>query len=98
MATPTVHTKAEAAEILRVKESWLERRAAARTIPFTMLGGAYCFTDEHLAEIVRLNEQATIPPGDARPALPRTRRRGTPDPNVEALRPRTRSTRQRRAA
>lgn len=56
--TPTVHTKTEAATILRVTESWLERRAAARNIPFTMLGGAYHFTDEHLAEIVRINERA----------------------------------------
>ncbi len=54
--TPVVHTVAEAAVILRVKKSWLERRAAAREIPFTMLGGAYHFTAEHIAEIVRMNE------------------------------------------
>jgi excisionase family DNA binding protein len=57
MTTPVVHTKTEAAALLRVTESWLERRAAARKIPFTMLGGAYCFTDDHLAEIVRMNEK-----------------------------------------
>ncbi|HEX6351712.1 helix-turn-helix domain-containing protein [Actinophytocola sp.] len=65
-------TKYEAAEILRVKVSWLERRAAARQIPFSLLGGAYRFTPEHLAEIVRLSEQggtATAPP-------PRSERRG----------------------
>lgn len=66
-----IHTKAEAAEILRVKVSWLERRAAARQIPFTMLGGAYRFTDAHLAEIVRLNEQGAL----SSPATPATRRR-----------------------
>ena len=55
--TPIVHTAAEAAVILRVRKSWLERRAAAREIPFTMLGGAYHFTGEHIAEIVRMNEQ-----------------------------------------
>jgi len=34
----TVHTLDEAAAILRVKRGWLQRRAAARKIPFTMLG------------------------------------------------------------
>lgn len=66
-----IHTKEEAAEILRVKVSWLERRAAARQIPFTMLGGAYRFTDAHLAEIVRLNEQGAL----STPAAPASRRR-----------------------
>lgn len=55
--TPVIHTLAEAAAILRVKQSWIERRAAAREIPFTMLGGAYHFTAEHIAEIVQINEQ-----------------------------------------
>jgi len=48
---------AEAAVILHVKQSWLERQAAARKIPFTMLGGSYRFTATHLAEIVRINEK-----------------------------------------
>jgi excisionase family DNA binding protein len=52
-----VHTLDEAAAILRVRKSWLERQAAARKIPFTMLGGAYRFTDAHLAEIVHMNEK-----------------------------------------
>jgi hypothetical protein len=34
--TSPLYTAAEAAEILRVKKSWLERQAAARKIPFTM--------------------------------------------------------------
>jgi hypothetical protein len=53
---PVVRTLGEAAGILRVNESWLERQAAARKIPFTMLGGAYHFTDKHLSAIVRLYE------------------------------------------
>jgi excisionase family DNA binding protein len=68
-----LYTKHEAAEILRVKVSWLERRAAARQIPFTMLGGSYRFTPEHLAEIVRLSEQGTA---DEKPVSARTERRG----------------------
>ena len=50
--TLAVYTIDEAAVILRVKPSWLERQAAARKIPFTMLGGSYRFTADHLAAIV----------------------------------------------
>jgi excisionase family DNA binding protein len=89
-----VHTLDEAAVILRVKPSWLERQAAARKIPFTMLGGAYRFTAEHLAAIVRQYEQWPAAPAADEP--PRTNPRqaaaiqlpnGT---NVKPLRPRPR--------
>ncbi len=63
--TPTLHTADEAAAILRVKRSWLERQAAARKIPFTVLGGSYRFTTAHLAEIVRLYEQLPSQPVEA---------------------------------
>ncbi|HVB41432.1 MAG TPA: helix-turn-helix domain-containing protein [Streptosporangiaceae bacterium] len=63
--TPQIHTLDEAAEILRVKRSWLERRAAARKIPFTMLGGAYHFTSEHLIEIVSIHERTPDALGSA---------------------------------
>lgn len=68
-----LYTKHEAAEILRVKVSWLERRAAARQIPFSLLGGAYRFTPEHLADIVRLSEQGSA---TATPASSRSERHG----------------------
>jgi len=58
-----VHTLDEAAGILRVKPSWLERQAAARKIPFTMLGGSYHFTDDHLAAIIRQHEKRPEPAG-----------------------------------
>ena len=57
----TLYTAEEAAEILRVKKSWLERQAAARKIPFTMLGRSYRFTSAHLAAIVQMHEQAPAP-------------------------------------
>ena len=57
----TLYTKEEAAEILRVKKSWLERQAAARKIPFTMLGGGYRFTTVHLSAIIRMHEQTPAP-------------------------------------
>ena len=56
-APVAVHTLDEAASILRVKPSWLERQAAARRIPFTMLGGSYRFTADHLIAIIRQFEQ-----------------------------------------
>lgn len=64
-AAPRLHTKEEAAAILRVKASWLERRAAAREIPFALMSGTYLFTDDHLAQIIALHEQ--------RPSAPRPR-------------------------
>ena len=91
----TLYTAEEAAEILRVKKSWLERQAAARKIPFTMLGRSYRFTSAHLAAIVRMHEQAPAPPewrgGSATrsrrlSAEPRVTDRGSPP-----LRPRPRN-------
>ena len=35
-----LHTPAEAAEILRIHESWLRAKAAARAIPCTFIGKA----------------------------------------------------------
>ena len=55
-----VHTLDEAAVILRVKPSWLERQAAARKIPFTMLGGSYHFTSDHLTTIIRQYEKRPV--------------------------------------
>jgi len=75
--TPTLYTAAEAAQILRVKQSWLERQAAARKIPFTLLGGAYRFTADHLAAIVQMHEEMPSPSGSARDdrsRSPRTRK------------------------
>ncbi len=60
--TLAVYTLDEAAAILRVKPSWLERQAAARKIPFTMLGGSYRFTADHLAAIVAQHENQPASP------------------------------------
>lgn len=96
-AMPVVHTTAEAAVILRVKESWLERQAQLRKIPFTLLGGSYRFTAEHLNEIVRLNEK--LPSADDTAPVKRGRKsRGASGnaENVTLLKPR--SVRPRHAA
>jgi len=90
---PNVYTLAEAAQLLKVRESWLERQAAARRIPFTMLAGSYRFTGDHLVQIVRMHEKKpaaeTWPPAErGRPrAIP-----GSPSPmdGVTPLRARAR--------
>ena len=94
-ATPRLHTAEEAAEILRVRKSWLERQAAARKIPFTMLGGGYRFTSDHLAEIVRLHEKTPVPAAGEVPPPHRARHgadaKGEAATPVAPLRPRPRN-------
>lgn len=87
-----VYTVGEAAAILRVKQSWLERQAAARKIPFTMLGGSYHFTAVHLLEIVRLHETApTMESRECDPGpRPPGRRQPSESPLLMPLRPRPR--------
>ena len=98
---PALYTAAEAAGILRVKKSWLERQAAARKIPFTMLGHSYRFTPAHLAVIVQLYERGPAP-GNERPLNP-TQRNSARSPVATAaaespqLRPRPRQRPPRRA-
>jgi excisionase family DNA binding protein len=94
-STPALYTAAEAAGILRVKKSWLERQAAARKIPFPMLGGAYKFTDSHLAAIVHIFEMMPSPSGNARDGRSRSQRFREPaqikGSGYAPLRPRPRS-------
>lgn len=88
-ATIAVHTVDEAAAILRVKPNWLKRRAAARSIPFTMLGGAYHFTAEHIAEIVRMNERRPAAATEPKAARQKAKDRRASEA-VTMLRPRPR--------
>jgi len=91
----TLYTSEEAAEILRVKKSWLERQAAARKIPFTMLGRSYRFTPAHLSAIIRMHEQAPAPSEWRRDRDTRSRRLsvepGVIDRGSPPLRPRPRN-------
>jgi excisionase family DNA binding protein len=100
----SIHTVEEAAAILRVKPSWLERQAAARKVPFTMLGGSYRFTAAHLAAIVQLHEQTPQPVSTAEQERS-TRQRHAPASDagpagtlMQPLRPRRLSARRPRAA
>lgn len=47
-----LHTPAEAAEILSIRESWLRHKAAARAIPCTFVGKHLRFSDDDIAQIV----------------------------------------------
>jgi excisionase family DNA binding protein len=61
-----LYTPAEAAQQLRVRESWLRKKAAARDIPCTFLGKHLRFSPTDLAAIVA---------ACARPAVGRRARR-----------------------
>ena len=47
-----LYTPVEAAEILRVRESWLRDKAAARAIPCTFIGKHLRFSDTDITQIV----------------------------------------------
>jgi excisionase family DNA binding protein len=63
---PLLYTPAEAAKRLRVRESWLRKKAAAREVPCTFLGKHLRFSAADLATIVTAS---------ARPAVGRQGRR-----------------------
>jgi hypothetical protein len=46
-----LHTPAEAAGILRVRESWLRTKASARAIPCTFIGKHLRFSDSDIIQI-----------------------------------------------
>jgi excisionase family DNA binding protein len=48
-----LYTTAEAASILKVRESWLKTKAAARLIPCTFIGKHLRFSDDDIAEIMK---------------------------------------------
>ena len=59
-----LHTVAEAAAILKVRESWLKTKAAARLIPCTFVGKHLRFSDDDIAEIMMAGARQ---PPSARP-------------------------------
>jgi excisionase family DNA binding protein len=61
---PQLHTPAEAAGILNIRESWLRHKAAARAIPCTFVGKHLRFSDDDIAQIMTQG---------ARPPVLRTR-------------------------
>ena len=55
--TQRVLTIAQVAEQLQIKESWIRAKCEGREVSFTMLGGQYRFTPEHVDAIIRQFEQ-----------------------------------------
>jgi hypothetical protein len=66
-----VYTPGEAAELLKVRESWLRRKAAARLVACTSIGKHLRFTSADIAAIIAAG---------ANPATGRKPRRRSPTP------------------
>ena len=58
--TGELHTAAEAAGILKVRESWLKAKASARLIPCTFIGKHLRFSDDDIANIMRAGARQPI--------------------------------------
>ncbi|ARF62587.1 MULTISPECIES: helix-turn-helix domain-containing protein [Streptomyces] len=57
VALPRLYVPEEVAAVLGCSAWWVKDRARRRLIPFTRVGRAYRFSDEHLAEIIRMHEE-----------------------------------------
>lgn len=73
--TPILFTPAQAAALLQVRESWLRRRAARRTVPCTFLGKHLRFSAENLQQIAS-DAAGPAPEGRCGSAGKGSRRRG----------------------
>ncbi|MEV5706044.1 helix-turn-helix domain-containing protein [Actinoallomurus sp. NPDC052274] len=60
MSAPQLYTPVEAAELLKVPESWLRKKAAARAIPCTFLGKHLRFSDDDLEAIIRSGSRPPV--------------------------------------
>lgn len=57
VALPRLYVPEEVAAVLGCSAWWVKDRARRRLIPFTRVGRAYRFSEEHLAEIIRMHEE-----------------------------------------
>ena len=55
-----LHTAAETAGILKVRESWLKTKASARLIPCTFVGKHLRFSDGDIAEIMKAGARQPV--------------------------------------
>lgn len=65
-----LHTAAEAAGILKVRESWLKTKAAARLIPCTFIGKHLRFSDDDIAKIMQAGARQPVTSRVPRPRRP----------------------------
>src|SRR5215831_12757892 len=68
---PAYYRPAEVAAVLRCSAWWVKEQARRGRIPYSWIGGGYLFTDEHIAEIVRLHEVRPTEPAAATGPTPR---------------------------
>ncbi len=62
-----LHTPAEAAGILKVRESWLKTKATARVIPCTFIGKHLRFSDDDIAAIMQAGARQPVVSRDPKP-------------------------------
>jgi hypothetical protein len=60
MMNGQLHTVAEAAGILRARESWLKTKAAARLIPCMFIGKHLRFSDDDITAIMRAGARQPV--------------------------------------
>ncbi|MEV7282844.1 helix-turn-helix domain-containing protein [Streptomyces sp. NPDC093111] len=60
---PRLYTPEEIADSIRVSPWWLKDQARKRAIPAIKIAGAWRFTEQHYAQILRQHESAAIPAG-----------------------------------
>jgi excisionase family DNA binding protein len=85
MDGPLLYTPAEAAQLLKVRESWLRKKAAARQVPCTFLGKHLRFSATDLAAIVAAAAQPAVGHRPRRRGAPTVRDhdlKSTPDRSV----------------
>jgi|SRR5579859_7235222 len=87
---PVLYTPAEAALLLKVRESWLRRKAATRQVPCTFLGKHLRFSPTDLAAIITAAAQPAVGRRPRRRAptvrdrdLPPTPDRSVHPPNID---------------
>ncbi|MGW4972384.1 helix-turn-helix domain-containing protein [Streptomyces albidoflavus] len=87
---PRLYVPEEVAAVLGCSAWWVKDRARRRLIPFTRVGRAYRFSDEHLAEIIRMYEERPAVNLQRPGAAPATTRKSTGrhrlDPAVPTVR------------
>ncbi len=72
-----LHTAAEEAGILKVRDLWLRTKAAARLIPYTFIGKHLRSSDDDIAEIMRAGARQPVTSRQPRPAaIPTERQHG----------------------
>jgi excisionase family DNA binding protein len=84
---PLLYTPEEAAQRLRVRESWLRKKAAARDVPCTFLGKHLRFSPTDLAAIVAASARPAVGRRGRRKTAPTVRDRDLPAGPIRSVHP-----------